>query len=151
MRYAIVFWFQVIKANRWRNFPLEDALARGTPDFIWYLARIHVDFVAGGCTFLGSSLHNATDKAREAAENTETKSKNDVKVGGDGSTEVPQLLKESPGLLELLESRVGQPRPLLQQVMDSLRTHFRQHCLPFHSMQLLPLPAYLTSKLLYDV
>ena len=118
------------------------ALKCGSADLIWYLARIHVDFSAE----LGPHLPSRSGNTAAGELHGE---------GGEASQEVGQVpyrvLRENPDLLDLLVSRMGQPRPLLQLTLDAVRSHFRQAGLPFDNIRALPLPSSLISKLLYDV
>ena len=131
--------------------PLQLALLHGNADFIWYLARIHVDFSPQLAPhLLYRSCHFTiaeADDGRGSAEGLEE--------GGEASQEDReveyQVLRENPDLLDLLVSRMGQPRPLLQITLDAVRSHFRQSGLPFDNIRALPLPASLLSELLYDV
>ena len=122
------------------------ALESGSADLIWYLARIHVDFSPE----LGPHLLSRCGRHNTAAGD----GRGSGGGHGEGSEtgEVPyQVLRENPDLLDLLVSRVGQPRPLVQITLDAVRSHFRQAGLPFDNIRALPLPSSMLSKLLYDV
>ena len=122
------------------------ALKCGSAELIWYLARIHVDFSAELGPHLPSRLGNTAAEAgggRGSGEGVEASQE---------AGQVPyRVLRENPDLLDLLVSRIGQPRPLLQITLDAIRSHFRQAGLPFDNIRALPLPSSLISKLLYDV
>ena len=132
------------------------ALESGSADLIWYLARIHVDFSPelGPHLLSRCGRHNtaAGDGRGSGGGHGEGRGSGGGHGEGSETGEVPyQVLRENPDLLDLLVSRVGQPRPLVQITLDAVRSHFRQAGLPFDNIRALPLPSSMLSKLLYDV
>ena len=111
--------------------PLQQAVAIGEADLIRYLARAHVDFQAGGCGLFDVGPERIGDSQQAGM--------------------VGAAVRADPDLLQLLRSRAGQPRPLLQLALDAVRASLKHSGIPLCSAHTLPLPASLHAALLYDV